>query len=72
MEIHPFGLKLQDMKSRTIQEKAGPSPAQTFLVLEVRRPPPTTHAQKRFVGGQRGVMSRDVLPRRHFGKIHLG
>lgn len=32
----------------------------------------TTHAQKRLRGGQRGVTSRDVLPRRLLGKIHLG
>jgi len=32
----------------------------------------TTQAQKRLLGGQRGVMTRDVLPRCLFGRIHLG
>ena len=31
----------------------------------------TTHVQKRFLGGQRGVMSRDALPRCLFSRIHL-
>lgn len=32
----------------------------------------TSHMQKRFLEGQRGVMSRDVLPRYLFSRIHLG
>ena len=32
---------------------------------------PSTQVQKRLLGGQRGVMSRDVLPRRLFSRIHL-
>ena len=32
----------------------------------------TIHVQKRLLGGQRGVMSRDALPRCLFSRIHLG
>ena len=32
----------------------------------------TIHVQKSFLGGQMGVMSRDVLPRRLFSRIYLG
>ena len=37
-----------------------------------QEPSPTTHAQKRLLAGQRGVMSRGVLPRYLFGTVQLG
>ena len=43
-----------------------------FLIPQIRRTPQPYNAQKRPLGGQRGVLSRDVLPMGFCNRIHLG
>ena len=54
-----------------LREEAGPCTDHIFLVPKVEASP-TTHEQKRLLGGQRGVMSRDALPIGLCGRICLG
>jgi len=64
----------QNSKTRIagqLREEAGPCTDHIFLIPKVKRPPQTHMAQKRLLGSQRGVMSRDVLPIGLCGRIHL-
>ena len=54
-----------------LREEAGSCTDHIFLIPKVETSP-TTHAQKRLLGGQRGVTSRDALPVGLCGRIHLG
>ena len=71
LESHSYDWKLQE-KSRTIKARSLVPPHTTYLLFSKSGDlPDRTHAN-RFPGGQMGVMSRDVLPRRFFVKVHLG
>lgn len=52
-------------------EHGAPPRLHIFLILEVRRLP-WPHMCRKTLGGQRGVMPRDVLPIRLFCEIHFG
>ena len=64
--------KLQDKNSRAIKaRRLGPAQTTYFLLSQSGDGSDHTCAE-RLLGGQRGVMSKDVLPRCLFSKIHLG
>ena len=70
-ESHPCEWKLQE-KSRTIKARSLVPGHTTYLSFSKSGDlPDRTHAD-RFLGGQMGVTSMDVLPRVFFVKIHLG
>ena len=68
----PLDWNSKTRKSRTIQGEGWALPTAHISHSQSQETSPTRHEQKRLVGSQTGVMSRDVLPRRLFGKIHLG
>ena len=54
-----------------LREEAEPCTDHVFLIPKARDPP-TKRLQKRLLGSQRGVMSKDVLPIGLCDRIHLG
>ena len=65
----------QNSKTRIagqLREEAGPCTDPHISCSQSQETSSTTHVQKRLLGGQRGVTSRDVLLRCLFGRIHRG
>ena len=58
-------------KSGQLREEVGPCSDHIFLILEVRGPPWPHMPRKGSSEAKGGAMSRDTLPRRLSGKIHL-
>ena len=73
LEIHSLWTeKLQDENSKTIKGGGWALPRPHISHSQSQETSLITHAQKILLGGQRGLMSRDVPLRHLLGKIHLG
>ena len=72
LEIHSLLTKIPRQESRAIRGGGWTLHRPHISCSQSQETSLTLHLQKRFLEGQRGVMSRDVLPRHLFGRTHLG
>ena len=72
LEIHSLLTKIPRQESRAIRGGGWTLHRPHISCSQSQETSLTTHTWKRPLGGQRRVMSRDVLLRQLFGRIHLG